>query len=115
MWTALAGGKRASAASHRREPCKSLVPTTPVPNVQRTLSDINGDGFSDLVWTNPFNHQLGYSIMGLDGSGNVVRKGSAIFDTGAGRFVGAVGDFNGDRARNIVLTDSSRGEVSLDQ
>jgi hypothetical protein len=86
----------------------ALVPSTPVPGSQRTPSDFNADGYSDLLWTNPFTHQMAYWLMATDGGGEPVRSGSSTFAVTPGYFVGAVGDLNGDGYTDVVFTSAKR-------
>jgi len=84
----------------------ALVPSTPVPGSQRVPADFNGDGFSDLVWTNPFTHKFGYWLMGVDGDGKVKRLNTTTFNVTDGYFVAAVGDFNGDGYADVAFTSA---------
>jgi hypothetical protein len=87
----------------------ALVPSTPVPGSQRAPADFNGDGHSDLAWTNPFTHQFGYWLMGTDGgSGKVKRLNAATFNVTDGYFIAAIGDFNGDGYADVAFTSAKR-------
>lgn len=86
----------------------SLIAASPVPGSQRTPSDFNGDGLSDIAWTNPGAGQFAYWLMGKGADGKLQRSGSAVFNLGAGDYVAAVGDVNGDGFADIVVSDAKR-------
>ena len=52
----------------------SLVAASPVPGSPRTPSDFNGDGLSDIAWTNPGTGQFAYWLMGKGADGKLQRS-----------------------------------------
>jgi hypothetical protein len=64
--------------------------------------DVNGDGFSDLLWTNASTNQFGWWLM----------NGTTIADVesrsiNAGYSVSTLGDFNGDGLVDVLFTNAA--------
>jgi Pro-kumamolisin, activation domain/FG-GAP-like repeat/Subtilase family len=64
--------------------------------------DINGDGFSDLLWTNTSTNQFGWWIM----NGDTVADREARTIT-PGYSIATIGDFNGDGLVDILWTNAA--------
>jgi hypothetical protein len=81
------------------------------PNIQPgsnfVTNDINGDGFSDLLWFNPTTSQFGYWLMSIDANGNVTRTGARTVNVTPGYYVAATGDFNGDGKVDLIWTSAN--------
>jgi hypothetical protein len=64
--------------------------------------DINGDGFSDLLWTNASTNQFGWWIMNGD---TVADRETRTISPGYS--IATVGDFNGDGLVDILWTNAA--------
>lgn len=77
--------------------------------------DVDGDGLSDLLWYNPARNQVGYWLSEWNYSSTdpyVYTQGpKKVFNVPAGYYVGAVGDLNGDRKADLILTNANRDLV----
>ena len=84
------------------------APNAPNSNIPNVPNDVDNDGISDLLWFDPANSKFGYWLMAMDANGNFSRKETRAFNVKPGYFVGAVGDFNGDGAVDLVFTSANR-------
>jgi len=64
--------------------------------------DVNGDGQTDLLWTNASTNQFGWWIM----NGNTVAS-TATRTIAAGYSVATIGDFNGDGLVDVLFTNAA--------
>ncbi len=71
-------------------------------------NDIDGDGLSDLIWFNASTSQFAYWISSPNNAKtSYVRDSYRIFNITRGYYIGAVGDFNGDRKADLVWTSAN--------
>ena len=74
--------------------------------------DVDGDGLSDLLWYNATRNQVGYWLSEWNYSSTdpyVYAQGpKKVFNVHPGYHVGAIGDLNGDRKADLVLTNEDR-------
>jgi hypothetical protein len=70
--------------------------------------DIDGDGESDLLWFNASTSQFAYWISSPNNNGTSYARASyKIFNITPGYYVGAEGDFNGDRRADLIWTSTA--------
>ena len=74
-----------------------------------TLSDLNGDGKSDLVTAN----LLKGAVIVLFGNGDGMFRAERSFGTGSGPWSVVVGDLNGDGKSDLVIADHGDNTVSV--
>jgi hypothetical protein len=72
------------------------------------ISDVNGDGKSDLIWRNS---SLGQTAIWL--MNGIASTASAVISSNAASAVSHSGDFNGDGNADLVWRNSSNGSTSL--
>jgi len=73
-----------------------------------TIADVNGDGFADIVWTNPNDNSVYVWIN--DQTGNFVRK--RISDHPAGFTLYGAGDINGDGKTDLIWTNPTTNQMA---
>ncbi|RYZ73725.1 MAG: hypothetical protein EOP91_04440 [Lysobacteraceae bacterium] len=73
----------------------------PIPGAAR--NDINGDGKSDVLFTNASARQFSYRLM----NGTAVTSSKLIGGVGAGYSIAATGDFNGDGKHDLLWTSAN--------
>ncbi len=72
----------------------------------KAYADFNGDGKSDILWTeNSTKQSLIYIMNGLS-----VKQTGAILNAGTNWIVDQVADFNGDKKADILLRESTTGD-----
>jgi hypothetical protein len=70
-------------------------------------NDIDGDGTSDLLWFNASTSQFAYWISSPNNTDTMyVRDSYKIFNITPGYYIGAIGDFNGDRKADLIWTST---------
>jgi hypothetical protein len=72
--------------------------------------DVDGDGISDLLWVNAEKNEVGYWLTTPTYTYPYTYASGArkVFKVPSGYYVGAVGDLNGDRRVDLVLTNAAR-------
>ncbi len=80
-----------------------------------TLSDIDGDGKSDMIVTSATANNV--SVYRNTGSSGVINAssfaGAVSFTTGTGPAFVATGDLNGDGRQDLVVSDNTAGTLSV--
>src|SRR3954470_15086098 len=69
------------------------------------VSDITGDGKSDLLWYNPATRQ--FAVWLMDGT---AQAGSSYLPVGTNWKIAATADFNGDGKADLLWYDASTGQ-----
>ncbi|WP_235568695.1 FG-GAP-like repeat-containing protein [Lysobacter sp. Root983] len=87
-----------------------------VPNPSRKHNDINGDGYSDLVWYNANQPGMAYWFMN-----NTTNIGSGYYPLAASTRIAGTGDFDGDGRMDVLWVNfnqlqlwRSRGDGQFD-
>jgi hypothetical protein len=73
-----------------------------------TVADVNGDGFADIVWTNPNDNSVYVWINNQ--AGDFVRE--RVADHPAGFTLYGAGDINGDGKTDLIWTNPSTNQMS---
>ncbi|OOG49577.1 hypothetical protein B0E50_05555 [Rhodanobacter sp. C01] len=73
-----------------------------------TLADVNGDGYADIVWTNPNNNSV-YVWINNQNGGFVPRQ---IADHASGFSLFGAGDVNGDGKTDLIWTNPETNQMA---
>jgi hypothetical protein len=73
-----------------------------------TIADVNGDGFADIVWTNPNNNNV-YVWINNQAGGFVPHQ---IADHPPGFVLYGAGDINGDGKTDLIWTNPTTNQMS---
>lgn len=105
-------GGRACGVANQADNARSLGQTifvisqfraTKVPLIGAARNDVDGDGKSDVLFTNATTRQFSYRIM----NGTVVTRSGLVGGVGNGYTVAGTGDFNGDGKLDVLWTSSN--------
>ena len=78
------------------------------PGYVPTIADVDGDGYADIVWTNPNNNSVYVWIN--NHAGDFVRR--RIADHPAGFTLYGAGDINGDGKTDLIWTNPTTNQMS---
>ena len=83
------------------------TPMASMPGYVPTVADVNGDGYADIVWTNPSNNNVYVWINNQ--AGDFVRQ--RVPDHQAGFVLYGAGDLNGDGKTDLIWTNPAKNKM----
>ena len=75
------------------------------------IGDTQGNGYASIIWTNPTTNQM--AITNFDWTQDKVRSGQVFANLPAGSQIVAMGDYNGDATKDLLLYNAATGQYTI--